>query len=149
MEEITEVIARDTQSYHPDISAMVSAKSTDPHIFLWPMGAGYLGIMDLQRMEYDRVYGLGGLVGEKSLAHMMLAAQNGSKVLSIAHKEEGNNLYVSFWQKIEAGKRITRSAEYIYPKRRPYFTQLTRYTIWRSMQVTRFSCLQASLTSTL
>lgn len=117
MDEITEIIARDTQSYHPLISAIVSVKTTDPHIFLWPMGAGYLGIMDLQRMEYDRVPGLGGLSGDSSIAHLMLAAQNGSKILSISHKESDNSLFVSFWQKIEAGKRITRSAEYLYPKR--------------------------------
>lgn len=117
-EDITQIEAKGSQSYHPSILSLISSRSTDPHIFLWPMGAGFLGIVDLQRMEIDRVPGMGGLGGDDSLSHLMIAAQNGSKVLSVSYKNASNSLFFSFWQKMEAGKTVTRSAEYIYPKRR-------------------------------
>lgn len=116
-EEITEIPAKGSQNYHPSVVALTSAKSMDSHIFLWPMGMGFLGIVDFQRMEIDRVPCMGGLGEEDSLAHLMVSAQNGSKVLSVSYKNSSNSLFFSFWQKMEAGKTVTRSAEYVYPKR--------------------------------
>ena len=121
-EELTEIISKGSQSYHPSLTSLILSRSTDPHIFVWPMGSGFLGIIDLQRMEVDRVPGLGGLGEDNSLSHLMICAQNGSKVISVSHKNQTNSFYFSFWQKMEAGKTVTRSAEYVYPKRELEFT---------------------------
>lgn len=74
--------------------------------------------MDLQRLEYDRVPGLGGFGGDNFLSHLMISTQNGSKILSVSHKGQSNSFFLCFWQKIEAHKKVVRSTEYIYPKRK-------------------------------
>jgi hypothetical protein len=119
-EEITEISPKGPQSYHPSVISLVSQKSFDPHIFLWPMGAGFMGIVDLQKMEMDKAPGVGGLGIEDSLSYLALATHNGSKVLTINIKNATNVLYFSFWQKIQASRTVTRSTEYVYPKRRDF-----------------------------
>lgn len=117
-DEITSFEAKGPQSYDPSVASLVCSRSTDSHIFLWPMGQGYLGILDLQRMEIDKVPRMGGLGSEDSLAHLIIASQNGSKVMSVSLQNSSSTLFFSFWQKMEPGKIVTRSAEYIYPKRK-------------------------------
>ena len=117
LKEISYIKGKGKQAYPSEVAA-TTATSTDSNIFMWPMGDGYLGVVDVEKVEYDMIGGLGGLGGEHPLCHMMLASNNGRKVLTVSGKASSNSCYFSYWQKTEGSMAVTRSIDYLYSKRK-------------------------------
>jgi hypothetical protein len=96
---------------------------SEPGTFLWPMGDTVLGIVDTETLEIDRIPGLGGLGAQYPLAYLALSAQQGRKVVTVAlrtdsHDHKKLTPYLTYWQKMDKNRPVTRSAEHLMPKRR-------------------------------
>lgn len=80
--------------------ASMGSDGHDKNIYLWNRGDGTLGIIDLKKMEYEIIPELGAASGEQSLAHGMLSARNGRKILTLTTtKGKENSFYINYWQK--------------------------------------------------
>ncbi len=90
--------------------ACSNSTSSDPHVYLWTAGGGVLGIVDIERMEYDLVEGLAGSPGE-SLPHAILAVGNGRKIVSVNTKKSTGGYYLNYWTKSANNRVTTRLVE--------------------------------------
>lgn len=90
----------------------------DDHIFLWPAGNGYLGIVDLEALEYDLIEDLGGMGTGEYLAINLQSAADGRKVLVSVFQKASGSSYLKYWQKADPPKPpITVPSEYVDPER--------------------------------
>ena len=89
---------------------------------MWPMGDTYLGIMDTETLEIDKIAGLGGLGVAHPLAYLVLSALQGRKIITVSMRSDPHDTkiltpFLTYWQKMEKDRPVTRSAEHILSKR--------------------------------
>jgi len=92
-------------------------KVYEQQTFLWPSGSGFLVVVDTQKLEFDKVPGLGGLGGANPLSHICLGCSNGTKILTVAYKSDTETLYFNYWTKSENSQVVTKPIDRLFPKR--------------------------------
>ena len=100
----------------------VKCRVHEANTFLWPSGDGRLAVVDVKRLEFDRVDDLGGFRGDNPLPQVCLSAGNGTQVLTVCrHSGSGRN-YFKYWCKTEKQVVVTKGVDRLFPRRRMGFT---------------------------
>lgn len=90
-----------------------SSTASDSNIFLWTAGATTLGVVDVDKMEYEMIEGMGGIRLGESLPHASLSVDNGRRIVTITSMKGADSCYVSYWQRDNKHRVITRIIESI------------------------------------
>ena len=92
-------------------------KVYEQQTFLWPSGSGFLVVVDTQKLEFDKVPALGGFGGTNPLAHICLSCSNGTKILTVAYKQDTQTSHFNYWTKSENSQVVTKPIDRLFPKR--------------------------------
>ena len=114
LQEVARIRVKGWQKMDPRLKnlAFTGSLGHDPFIYIWNMGNRSIGIIDLQRMEYDQVQDIGSAGENESMAHAIISAKNGRKVVSLTTERSSNSYFINYWQKGRE-KITTQPIEYI------------------------------------
>ena len=117
LKDVARLKCQNQQSIDPKTESLLSSytKGHDPFVYLWTAGDGCVGIVDIERMEYDLVPRLGGSSSQENLAHALLSVFNGRKVLSVIKRKGADSYFLNYWQKSANSQVMTVPAESIDP----------------------------------